>query len=530
MSQHDGAESVAPQNAIVLARDPFATRIPVPFRDAMCTRLLAQLNHLIDKTELFVLVSGASGSGKTVLRQMFVEQAPKHFVVLALDASAGLRSVDLLAEVAERFGNRRRKSDDIHDLFIAHYSRGKQPVLVIDSAEQLESRALHLVAKLAEHGLHLVLFVRSEREASVAEKLDLERIQVLRVAPFDARRTYCYLQHCLAVVGYQGPMPFDQADLKEIQHGSEGLPAGINKIARERMHAQSERPVRATAAPKRERGAGPRVVAAGVLLALLLGVIVVLALTGRLRDDKMDDRARMPGTAPSDVGLVHDSEVRTDTVGNGEAVHAPSDDQPLVSAQASVGHAEPESSRSIARTDEPDLADIPPEMDAEAPPLDDLNGDAVAGDVAAVHDASDVAPAEIPEAEEIAEPGSVVAGSDPLDDAEAIAPTRASTVTKPLAPDNEGILSRNPRHFTMQLVAGPSLDAVRRFADRYEVTDESAVYELDRDGQANFALIYRDYATRDEALAALEALPDALKARKPWLRRLSSIQKSISKE
>ena len=99
-----------------------------------------------------------------------------------------------------------------------------------------------------------------------------------------------------------------------------------------------------------------------------------------------------------------------------------------------------------------------------------------------------------------------------------------------MAPDNEGILLRNPRHFTMQLVAGPSLNAVRKFADRYAVTDESAVYELDRDGQASFALIYRDYATRDEALAALEALPEELKARKPWLRRLSSIQKSIGKE
>ncbi|MCB1736314.1 MAG: AAA family ATPase [Gammaproteobacteria bacterium] len=522
MSNAGSAEAEAPQNAIVLARDPFAARVPIPFRDALCSRLLGQINHLIDKTELYVLISGAEGSGKTVLRHMFVDQAPKHFVVLALDASAGLRSVDLLAEVAERFGNRRRKSDDIHDLFIAHYSRGKQPVLVIDAAERLESRALHLVAKLAEHGLHLVLFVRSDREASIAEKLDADRIQVLRVAPYDARRTYCYLQHCLAVVGYQGPMPFDRDDLMEIQKHSGGLPVGINKFARERMRTQSDGPPRSAPVHKPDRGASPRVIFVGVVLALLMGVVTVMALTGRFHNARKgsDDAS----TIPVDVGGDRVPMPVVEAIDPVDPVVVSTENRRVERTETALTDKQIEPDPLPA--DEPvDQVDIPPDMDSKAPPLDELSAEPGLGD--AEH--AEIEAAQPADAEEAAESAVAPPPESPRPD-EAVDSGADADADVTLSPDNEGVLARNPRHYTMQLVAGPSLNAVRRFAARYEVSDESAIYELDRDGEAHFALIYRDYASREEALDALDALPDNLKARQPWLRRLSSIQKSLGKE
>lgn len=539
-----GRESVdSAENAIVLARDPFASRSSIPFRDAQCTRLLAQLNQLIDKTELLALVSGPPGSGKSVLARMFVEQAPAHFVVLSVDASSGLRSVDLLSDVVERFGNRRRKNEDVHDLFTAHYSRGKQPVLVIDAAEHLEERALQLAGKLAEHGLHLVLVARAEREPYLAEKLDADRIQVLRIAAYDRRRTYCYLQHCLASAGYQGPMPFDAPALDDISANGGGTPAGINHLAHQYLvgqppHSPASSPRKVPKIDRRGsakplgRGAGPKVVAAGVLLALVLGVLAVLLLTGRLGGGQDAEVPVLP-----DAGGESSASMAPEVMG-AEAMDSPpaidSTPEPSLvapSQEPEVVTREPEPVKPVSEPSPPkvetqradeDVVEVPEAI--ERMELDEVS--ATSGDVemASLAETPDVAAVET---------APTKAAETPVEtrpDAGTPEPEPDAPVSGPLQPDNDAIRARNPRHYTMQLVSGPSLKAVQRFADRHGVAAESVIYQFERDGTAHYALVYRNYESREEALAALDALPKKLKARKPWLRRLSAIQRTVGED
>lgn len=534
----ENAQSASTGNAIVLARDPFAALGALPFRDAQCTRLLAQLNQLIDKTELLALVSGRPGSGKSVMARMFVEQAPSHFVVLSVDAAGGLRSVDLLAEVVERFGSRRRKNEDVRDLFTAHYSRGKQPVLVIDAAEHLEQRALRLAGELAEHGLHLVLIARSDREGYLAEHLDADRIQVLRLAPYDRRRTYCYLMHCLASAGYQGPMPFDARAVDDITANAGGTPAGINRLAHQYLVGQPPHGADQPATPSRKarpvgHGAGPKVVVAGVLLALLFGVLAVLMLTGRFGGGDADfeaGRAEAPVSTPSiDIEVSDGADLASLDESPNESLPVTGEPVSSVAKPSSIARHTPEPGSAVSpsppleRDADDEVIEVPEsiesrELDVVSEASDEP--ETAPSDTAAVTQSPASSGREAPEA-------GVEAARSIESRSESVAARSIEPTGGLLQPDNDAVRARDPRHYTMQLVAGPSLNAVQRFADRHGVAAESVVYQFDRDGTLNYALIYRDYETSAEALAALEALPEELRERKPWLRRLSAIQRAI---
>ena len=54
------------------------------------------------------------------------------------------------------------------------------------------------------------------------------------------------------------------------------------------------------------------------------------------------------------------------------------------------------------------------------------------------------------------------------------------------------------------------------------------IYETVINGRAWYSVLYSDFATQDEAIAKLDALPASLKASDPYLRRVSAIKKDAA--
>ncbi len=89
------------------------------------------------------------------------------------------------------------------------------------------------------------------------------------------------------------------------------------------------------------------------------------------------------------------------------------------------------------------------------------------------------------------------------------------------------LLEQNPRHYTIQLVAGRDRSTIRQFIRSHGPADGAVYFRTIRDGREWYALVYNSYGSRAEASAALNRLPRAWRKYRPWMRSFASIQQEL---
>ncbi len=94
--------------------------------------------------------------------------------------------------------------------------------------------------------------------------------------------------------------------------------------------------------------------------------------------------------------------------------------------------------------------------------------------------------------------------------------------------DMDWLRRQNPRHFTLQLLAGTEKRSIEEFLRRHGPADGAVYFRTKRNGKDWYALIYNSYRSKAEALAALKRLPSAWRKHRPWMRRFASIQKELA--
>jgi len=86
---------------------------------------------------------------------------------------------------------------------------------------------------------------------------------------------------------------------------------------------------------------------------------------------------------------------------------------------------------------------------------------------------------------------------------------------------------RAPRRFTIQVAGAYTEGTVEAIARRQELSGPLAVYGRESDGQVWHVLLFGDFATKTEALAALDTLPPPVQALGPFLRLFRSVQREL---
>lgn len=122
--------------------------------------------------------------------------------------------------------------------------------------------------------------------------------------------------------------------------------------------------------------------------------------------------------------------------------------------------------------------------------------------------------------------------------ANALVTTRpAQTVTatqKPLptqsVSDTDWLLSRQPNHYTLQILATANRQAISQLRTNNQLPDRSAEYSFNNNGKQWFNLVMGDYANLESARSAMRKLPESVRALNPWVRRFDSIQRVISQK
>jgi len=229
----------------------FATRpfgkTPDPaflYESAQHREALARLEYAVEEKELALLV-GDIGSGKTTLSRALIDRIGDTRPVVLL-INPRMTPTQLLRQIASGLGLQpaRFRNDlleQIHSKLFELYEGGREPVLIIDEAQLIPTKAtfdeIRLLTnfQLDEQNLLSVLLIgqpeleaRLERAAYVPLR---QRIGLrYRLGALSLDDTCRYIEHRIRVGGGERN-PFSRAAMEEIYAVSGGIPRLINTVA-----------------------------------------------------------------------------------------------------------------------------------------------------------------------------------------------------------------------------------------------------------------------------------------------------------
>jgi len=229
-----------------LAAKPFG-KTPDPsflYESRQHKEALARLEYAVDEKELALLV-GDIGSGKTTLSRALIDRVGESRPVILL-INPRLTPTQLLRAVATGLGIeparfRHELLDQIHTKLYELYGQQREPVLMIDEAQLIPSKATFDEIRLLtnfqlddQNLLSVVLIGQPELE----ERLERQAYAPLRqrigmrysLGPLSLEETIAYIEHRIRVAG-GARNPFSAQAMAEIHARSGGVPRLINTLA-----------------------------------------------------------------------------------------------------------------------------------------------------------------------------------------------------------------------------------------------------------------------------------------------------------
>lgn len=205
---------------------------------------LARLEYAVEEKDLALLV-GDIGSGKTMLSRALMDRLGDSRPVVLL-INPRLTPAQLLRSIAAGLGLvpsrfRNELLDQIHGKLFELYEARREPVLIIDEAQLIPSKAtfdeIRLLTnfQLDEQNLLSVLLIG---QPELETRLDRSHYAPLRqriglryrLGPLSLAETVAYIEHRIRVAG-GAHNPFARAAMERIHAVSGGIPRLINTLA-----------------------------------------------------------------------------------------------------------------------------------------------------------------------------------------------------------------------------------------------------------------------------------------------------------
>ncbi len=208
-------------------------------------RAKAYMESTILLSDGFVVITGEIGSGKTTLLQAFLQDFGDD-IVFAVISQTQLSPTQFLQAALAEFGFKpfnKRKVEllDMFNMFLVEqYSKGKKVILIIDEAQNLTAKVLEEIRLLSgietqkEKVLRIILAGQPElRETLDSPELKqlLQRVRLrLHLIPLNQIELREYIDHRLAVAGYEEKELFDEESLATIFRYTGGVPRLTNTL------------------------------------------------------------------------------------------------------------------------------------------------------------------------------------------------------------------------------------------------------------------------------------------------------------
>jgi general secretion pathway protein A len=204
---------------------------------------LARLQFLVHERRRLGLLIGPSGSGKSLLLEVFAAQLRRSARPVAKLSLLGVEPAEMLWSLAADWGLSLDPTQSLATLWRAVTDRLTEyryqqidAVVLLDDADQAERQVLRHVTRLAhfdpspETRLTLVLAGRNEGMSRLGERLlDLAELRI-DVEPWEPADTEEFLNTLLAQAGRQSPV-FDEPAVARLHELSHGIPRRVSQLA-----------------------------------------------------------------------------------------------------------------------------------------------------------------------------------------------------------------------------------------------------------------------------------------------------------
>ena len=217
------------------------------FFDSAChNRAMAYLRYGLQQGEGFIVITGAVGTGKTMLVNNLFDELHDDQVIAAQIVSTQMDEQEVLRLISSSFGlahdglSKTSLLQNLEGFFRARRSEGRRVLLVVDEAQNLPSRSieeLRMLSNYQQHGLALLQsFLLGQPELKITlQKQRMKQVRQRIIAAYhlrtlDGQEMRSYIEHRLAVAGWKrDPLISDEA-FAALFDATGGTPRRINNI------------------------------------------------------------------------------------------------------------------------------------------------------------------------------------------------------------------------------------------------------------------------------------------------------------
>jgi len=208
-------------------------------------KALSYLQYGVQEHAGFTLLTGEVGSGKTTLVRDIINKISSD-TTLAMIFNTRVDSHQLLAMINEDFGLKVDGKDkvqllrELNDFLLAECSSGRQPIIIIDEAQNLSPETLEEIRLLSNleadtFKLFQIILVGQPELKQIIAKPALrqlrQRISIsCHLTPLNQEETEEYVYHRLGTVGNRNCVTFVDGVFEAIYRFSGGIPRLINLI------------------------------------------------------------------------------------------------------------------------------------------------------------------------------------------------------------------------------------------------------------------------------------------------------------
>ena len=465
--------------------------VPLPVLLPSQVKALELLSHLASYSELLVAVTGHEGSGKTVLASALAAQReePETSLFLTGDLMLGmpaiLNAIAIHWDMSQLPEDMVAARDAIRAQAASREEQGESLLVIIDQAEQLDSETLNSIANfalIAPQALSFTLFGRAGFEDEIRESPANAPVHRHEIEPLNRDDCQLLIQQ---VYSPGNALQLSSADIDYVFQQSHGWPADVLRTADDLFLSADTQaadkdsvPAQATRFPLTHLLAIAAVAAALVMSFLYSGY-----------NSAPDDASAIA----ADPSLAAPAEELTSTEVESEALS----------------------------TLEVETAVIDPPVVAAEPDYNYVPNNAEPGDDAGESVAAPVEQSIAPAVEAVVVEKQSVAAEPLQASVKSPSPVAKTLPASPLLNVRSG--------FVVQLFGSYQQASAERFVGTW--TDKVAgtlyQYETIHQGKPWFVVVAGTYGSRDEAKAAVNAMPQTLRKQSPWIRDITAVQEAI---